>query len=456
MDAERAELLELYDKARLDALLDALTGLGNHGAFQDELARQLEAVRDDGAALALLLVDVDDLKTLNDRRGHAGGDELLAALGRTVATNLRRPDRAFRIGGDELAILLPATDLETAMSIARRILASALGGGDPSAPIEPFSLTIGVSAVPEPTADPHRLYRNADSALYWGKRHGRTAVVAFDPRLHGDEAEARPVAELADGIEAVLTSRAVRPVYQPIFSMATGRPIGYESLVRPTQDAPFRDAGSMFQAAEAVDRTVELDFLCLDVVASGVGELEEGVYVSVNLSPRTLESEAFHVGELKGIFHRHGIPLDQVVLELTERERVENLDQLRTNVAACRRAGMRLAADDVGAGNAGLRLLSELRFEIVKIDLSLVQAGTEQGGSQAVLRALQELAREWRASIVAEGVETAEQLATIRSLGISAGQGYLLGRPAATREPRGLDLDRLSGVAGVEASEPAA
>src|SRR5262245_1898250 len=334
MDAERAELLELYDKARLDALLDALTGLGNHGAFQDELARQLEAVREEGAGLALLLVDVDDLKTVNDRRGHAGGDEVLTALGRIVATNLRRPDRAYRIGGDELAILLPATDLETALSIARRILASALGGGDPGAPIAPFSLTIGVSAVPEPTADPRRLYRNADGALYWGKRHGRTTVVGFDPRLHGDAAEARPVAELADGIEAVLTSRAVRPVYQPIFSMETGRPIGYESLVRPTQAAPFRDAGSMFQAAEAVDRTVELDFLCLDVVASGVGDLEDGVYISVNLSPRTLESEAFHVSELKGVFNRHAIPLHQVVLELTEREQVENLAQLRTNVAA--------------------------------------------------------------------------------------------------------------------------
>src|SRR5436190_221055 len=192
-----------------------------------------------------------------------GGDEVLVALGRIVATNLRRPDRAFRIGGDELAILMPATDVETALAIARRILAAALGGGDPGSPIEPFSLTIGVSAVPEPTADPRRLYRNADGALYWGKRHGRTTVVGFDSRLHGDTAEARPVAELADGIEAVLTSRAVQPVYQPIFSMTTGRPIGYESLVRPTQAAPFRDAGSMFQSAEYVDRAVGLVFLCL-------------------------------------------------------------------------------------------------------------------------------------------------------------------------------------------------
>jgi len=458
IDAERSELIELYDQARhgtlLDTLLDPLTGLGNHRAFQDELARQLEAVGREQLPLALLLIDIDDLRAVNEARGHVAGDEVLVTLGRTVATNLRRHDRAFRVGGDELAILLPASEVETGLTIARRILAAALGGGDPGAPIDPFSLTIGVSALPAPTEDPRHLYRHADAALSWGKRHGRTTVVAYDPRLHGHTIEARPLAELADGIDAVLAERAVRPVYQPIFSMTTGRPIGYEGLVRPTRGAPFNDAGSLFEAAEAVGRTVELDLLCLEVVAGGVGELEEGAYVSVNLSPRTLESEQFHVGELKAIFHRHGIPLEQIVLELTERERVENLDQLRTNVAACLRTGMRLAADDVGAGNAGLRLLSDLSFEIVKIDLSLVQAWSEHDASHAVLRALQELAKDWRASIVAEGVETAEQLAMIRSLGITAGQGYLLGRPASTRERRGLDLDQLSRVA--EGAEPAA
>jgi EAL domain-containing protein (putative c-di-GMP-specific phosphodiesterase class I) len=330
------------------------------------------------------------------------------------------------------------------VAVARRILAAALAGGDVSDPIEPFSLSIGVSAVPEPTSDPRLLYRNADAALYWGKRHGRTAVVPYDPRLHGDGNGERPVAELAAGIEAVIASRAVTPVYQPIYSLQTGQPIGYEGLVRPTEDAPFSDPGSMFMAAEAAGRTVELDLLCLEIVAAGVGALEDGVYISVNLSPRTLESQLFRAGELKAIFHRNGISLHQVVLELTERERVEDIDQLRKNVSACRRAGMRLAADDVGAGNAGLRLLSEISFEIVKIDLSLVQGGALHDPSHAVLRALQELATQWKATVVAEGVETAEQLATIREVGINAGQGYLLGRPATVREPRLLDLDQLS------------
>ncbi|HEV8546897.1 MAG TPA: EAL domain-containing protein, partial [Candidatus Limnocylindrales bacterium] len=174
-------------------------------------------------------------------------------------------------------------------------------------------------------------------------------------------------------------------------------------------------------------------------------------YISVNLSPRTLESSLFHPGELKAIFHRSGIAPDRVVLELTERERVEDLDQLRKNVDACRRAGMRLAADDVGAGNAGLRLLSEIHFDIVKIDLSLVQGGVMHDPSHGILRALQELATRWKATIVAEGVETAAQLTVVRSLGIAAGQGYLLGRPTNTMNDTAIDLVELASASNLEA-----
>ena len=443
LESERQELGELYGRARHDALVDGLTGLGNHRAFQDELARQLELTKRHGTPVSLLLIDVDDLKSVNDTKGHAGGDRLLEAVGQVAASILRRSDRAFRVGGDEFAILLPNSDVETGLAVARRILASALNGGDPSDEIDSFSLSIGVSAYPSPSTDGHYLYRNADAALYWCKRHGRTAVVAYDPGHHGAASDDRSVADLSAAIGTVLATRALRPVYQPIFSMTTGEPIGYEGLVRPADNAPFSDASALFAAAEAVDRTVELDMACLEIVAAGAHLPTGDTYISVNLSPRTLESSLFHPSELKAILLRHGIPPERVVLELTEREKVEDLEQLRKNVEACRRAGMRLAADDVGAGNAGLRLLSEIHFDIVKIDLSLVQGGTMHDPSHGVLRALQELARQWRVSVVAEGVETAAQLAVVRSLGISAGQGYLLGRPAGSMRSDRVDLDDL-------------
>ena len=443
LDDEREQLADLYGRARLDALEDALTGLGNHRAFQEELARQLTSASRHDAPLSLLLVDVDDLKKVNDERGHVGGDELLSALGRIASAALRRSDRAFRVGGDEFAILLPNTGIDVALAVARRMLASALSGGGPTGQIAPFSLSIGVSSYPAPSTQPENLYRQADAALYWCKRHGRTAVVGFDPGKHGGTDD-RSVADLSEAVGQMLNRQALRPVYQPIFALVDGRAIGFEGLIRPGLDAPLGDASTLFAAAEAAGRTVELDLLCLDIVAAGAAPLEPGTYLSVNISPRTLESDLFSPTDLKAIFRRHAIPFDQVVLELTERQEVEDIEQLRQNVALCRKVGMRLAADDVGAGNAGLRLLTEVHFDIVKVDLSLVQGGILHDPSHAVLRALQELATQWDATIVAEGVETAEQLAVIRELGISAGQGYLLGRPAGTRQGESIDLARLT------------
>ena len=443
LDLERSEIYQLYGQARRAALVDGLTGLGNHRAFQDELAFQLEEAQWQGAPLALLVFDVDGLKAVNDGNGHDAGDRLLAAVGQITAAIMRRGDRAFRVGGDEFAVILPNSDAAIGLEVGRRMLAAALRGGDPTAPIEPFSLSIGVSAYPDLSPETHELYRHADAALYWCKRHGRTAVVAYDPSHHGDAAIERPTAELAADVATVLAKRALRPVYQPIFSMQAGQPVGFEGLVRPTDGTPFRDAGSLFAAAELVSQTVELDLLCLEIVAAGASQLPEEAYLSVNLSPRTLGSSLFRASDVKGILRRYSIPLDRVVLELTEREEVEDLDELRRNVEKLRSAGLRLAADDVGAGNAGLRLLSEMQFDIVKIDLSLVQAGTAHDPSHAILRALQGLAAQWDASVVAEGIETSEQLAVVRGLGISTGQGYLLGRPGKEPTADTIDLDSL-------------
>ena len=415
LEHERDELKRLYGRARHDALVDGLTGLGNHRAFQDELARQLEVSKRMDLPLALLLIDVDDLKVVNDTkrprrrrptaRGRRAGDGVRAAARRPGVPRRRRRvrDPAARAPTSTPGWRWAAGSSPRPSAAATRAQA-----------IERSRCRSACRPIPTPSIESHDLYRNADAALYWCKRHGRTAVVAYDPSRHGAASDDRSVAELSDAIGTVLATRALRPVYQPIFSMTTGRPIGYEGLVRPAGGAPFADASSLFAAAEAADRTVELDLACLETVAAGARLPESDAYLSVNLSPRTLESNLFRVGELKAIFARHEIPLDRVVLELTEREQVEDLDQLRTNVEACRRAGMRLAADDVGAGNAGLRLLSEVHFDIVKIDLSLVQGGISQDPSHGVLRALQELAAQWKASIVAEGVETAPQLSVIR------------------------------------------
>jgi diguanylate cyclase (GGDEF)-like protein len=427
LEHERAGLQQAFDRARLDSLRDGLTGLGNHRAFQEELDDQVLEAREQNSALALLMIDVDDLKKTNDRRGHGAGDEMLRSISQIIRANLRRTDRGYRIGGDEFALLVPGCSAADAEVIGRHILAAALSGhhGRGGA----FSVTIGVSSFPELSADRNQLIHHADAALYSGKRHGRTDVKVFDPSSHGMADDARAIPELAAAVARIAEGGLLTAVYQPIYSLRTGTVIGYESLVRLKEGADFPSTTSLFVAAEATQRTVEIDVASARTCLAGARGLGPREYLSINLSPRTLESDAFSPLELLVLTKRSGIDPTQLVVELTEREAVEDLDRLRASLAILHRHGVRIAADDVGAGNAGLRLLSEVDFDIIKIDLSLVRAGARHEPSEAVLRALGEMARQRNQTIVAEGVETPELLESVLELGFEYGQGYLLGRP---------------------------
>ncbi len=440
---ERDRLREDYDRTRLEALTDGLTGLGNHRAFQDELDQQVTRARTDEGSVALVVVDLDELKQVNESQGHAAGDDLLQATARVIAAVLPRHDRGFRIGGDEFALVLRGCSPDQAVGVARRLLASALSGGSGTLGVGGFSVTIGVSALPDLASDRKQLVHQADAALFWGKRHGRTDVQLFDPRRHGMADDARPLKELAAAVSRVATDRLLTPVYQPIHSLRTGRVLGYEGLVRPRAGSTFANATAMFVAAEATGHTVELDLASLDVVLAGARSIADDLYLSVNLSPRSLESDAFQPQELLVLARKWNIDPTRLVLELTERETVEDMSRLRSALDMLRDHGVRIAADDVGAGNAGLRLLRELSFDIMKIDLSLVQAGTHDDSSEAVLGALKALATRQGQTIVAEGVETPDQLVAVIELGCDAAQGFLLHRPSASLDAEGLDLARL-------------
>jgi diguanylate cyclase (GGDEF)-like protein len=438
LEVDRSGLQHAYDRARLDSLLDGLTGLGNHRAFQEALDDELAIAREDKTPVALLMIDVDDLKQTNDRHGHMAGDEVLRAVAQIMRANLRRSDRAFRVGGDEFALLLPGCDLDGAEAVAHHLLAAALSGNHGSHGA--FSITVGSTAYPEFSSGRQQMILHADAALYAGKRHGRTTVERFDPRLHGIAEDSRSLAELTSAVERVAEGGLVRAVYQPIFSLRTGAVVGYEGLVRLSPDAGFPDPTSLFVAAEATRRTIELDIVCAKTVLAGAGRIGPEAYIAINLSPRTMESDAFSALEIVALARRHSISPSQLVVELTEREAVEALSTLQAAVATLRRHGVRIAIDDVGAGNAGLRLLSEVEFDIMKVDLSLVRAGARHESSEAVLRALGAVATERGRKIVAEGIETPDLLEAVLELRFDSGQGYLLGRPGVELVDEPADL----------------
>ncbi|MEO8461809.1 MAG: EAL domain-containing protein, partial [Chloroflexota bacterium] len=168
--------------------------------------------------------------------------------------------------------------------------------------------------------------------------------------------------------------------------------------------------------------------------------------LSLNVSPRSFEAPEFSAASFLGILQRHGVKPNRVLMELTEREAVQDPERLRAAIETVQAAGVRVAADDVGAGNAGLRLLSQFRFDVVKIDLSLVQGGAKADQTMSVLTSLVQLAARWGALTIAEGVETAAQLRMIRQLDVDAGQGYLLGRPGVIADVTTIDLEALAGA----------
>jgi diguanylate cyclase (GGDEF)-like protein len=451
LDRARVVLEDAYTRARAESLRDALTGLGNHRAFQEELERQWLGSTRYNSRLALAILDLDDFGKVNEAEGHAGGDQVLVGIAGLLTAGLRRTDQVFRIGGDEFAVLLPGIDGDGAYLVMRRILATALERQvegrrrlqDLTGSAESWSFTAGISSVPGTASDRATFFREAEAALLYGKRHGRTHVSMYEPERHSSGAMDRPVTGLGGEVSRVAAAGALVAVFQPIFDLRSGRPRGFEGLVRPMPGSGFADPLELFAAAEAAGRTVELDLASLTTSITAFAKLGLPGSLTLNISPRTLESDQFSVHGLVQLLQRHGVEPGRIVLELTEREAVEEMEQLIRAVEACRASGMRIAADDVGAGNAGLRLLSQLRFDIVKIDLSLVQGGPVRATSQEIVRTLKDLADRWGALVIAEGIESADQLEFVRSLGIRAGQGYLLGR--ATEQPTGepVDLDAL-------------
>ncbi len=445
LDRARRELHVLYHTARTSSLEDSLTGLGNHRAFQEEFARLVEQCRRYGTSVSVVLIDLDGFKLVNDSRGHIVGDAVLGVVGQRLREGIRRTDRAFRIGGDEFALLLPFTEAEEAAVVARRLLAACLESQarpGRSEALGGISFSAGIAAAPAMGLDRDDLYEKADAALYEAKRAGRTTVRIFDParspRIIGSPSAVRIVA-----LERAIQDRLILPAYQPIVDLDDGRVVGFEAMTRPSAAAGFDDALSLFTTAEAAGRSVELDLACIERALAGADLLEADQFLSLNVSPRTLEAPEFSATRLLRLLDRAGLAPERVVIELTERTAIADLDRARAVVNAIRSRRVRVAADDIGAGNAGLRLLTELPFDLVKIDLALVQAGDQSPSAVAVLRALLDLAARWGALAVAEGVETPAQLALLRQIGIRTGQGYLLGRPTAAPTLRGVDITAL-------------
>lgn len=395
------------------AATDHLTGLANHRRFHDAFGRALALAERDGHPLALVALDLDHFKSLNDRHGHAHGDRVLRLVGAQLRETVRGSDLVGRVGGEEFALLLPGTDATTAMEVAERARTAV-----ESVDIEGTSLgcSAGVAVFPEDTLGARELLSFADAALYTAKNGGRGQTRRFDAR-HVTTLSPEQQRRAVNGLLA--EPERVTPAFQPIVSLSTGSMIGYEALAR-FDDSSGRTPQEWFTLARLCGLGTELQALAA-ARALSVPDRPEGAYLSVNLDPSALGSAAFEAVLPNDL---HGI-----VIEVTEQELIADHAQLATELARLRARGARIALDDTGAGYAGLRHVTLMRPDVIKLDRTLVEGLHDDPGKLALLDSFTTFARRTGTQVCAEGIESDQELDALVELGVDLGQGYHLARP---------------------------
>lgn len=400
---------------------DALTGLSNRNSFQMALQSQLET----GHPLAVLILDLDRFKQVNDTLGHRAGDELLRMATARLLETCRSTDLLFRLGGDEIAVIPQPFSPEAADEIGQRLMAAF------AAPflIDGQSVNLGGSiglATSRPGDCPEQLLRRAALALERSKALGRGRLEHYvDGMIERAEDRRQVVADLSRAVAAGQFELA----YQPLSSLPTQRLSGFEALVRWNHPTRGRVSPAAFiPLAEETGLIHEIGAWVLDEACRQLACWPEHLYVAVNISAVQMRREGL-AEEVFATLKRHGIAPSRLELELTETAMVEDSDRISATLARLRAEGVRIAMDDFGTGYSSLQHLRDFELDRIKIDRSFAGTSSTDRDAMAVTRAVIGLARDMSIETTAEGIETQEQLDRLIDLGCDTAQGYFIGRP---------------------------
>jgi diguanylate cyclase (GGDEF)-like protein len=411
---------------------DDLTGLPNRGRL---LQLTGDALADDPTRTALLFLDLDGFKTVNDSLGHAVGDELLREVGARLAAQVRPDDAVGRLGGDQFLVLARRCDLSEAAALAFRLQQSFVQPFVGEGISVPLSASIGVAVGQPGQRQAHQLLSDADAAAYAAKGSGRDRIHLFSPGLRD---AARWRLEVANALrDGALDQFVVH--YQPVVRVDTGAIDGVEALLRwqhPQRGLLPPDA--FLAVAEETGQLIPITRWLLGETTRQAAEWAAqglAMRMSVNISARHFSAETL-VRDVRVALHDSGLAPDQLILELTETSVAEDPTRAEDQLSVLRNFGVRVAIDDFGTGWSSLAQLMALPIGTLKIDRSLLTAAQRlaAGGTGAVLAAIVALARTLGIRSVAEGVETAEHLQMVREAGCDLAQGYLLARPMPAGE----------------------
>ena len=420
-------LADRFGAARRQAALDGLTGLHNYWSFRESLDLEVARARRFGEGFTLALVDIDDFKLVNDTRGHQAGDGVLVDLAAALRAG-RAVDRAFRIGGDEFAVLMPRVGLDHAVAAVEHIRREA------QRRMAGTTISVGLAGFDpaDDAADASVLRDQADLALYEAKRRGRDVVVTFAEVA--DQAPARTGAATITGVRRLLAGRQMGAAFQPIWNLDTHRVLGYEGLARPAQEYGLAGPQEAFSGAARLGRVAELDALCRESVLNGAGDLPDDLLLFLNIAPGVLAHDGESSRRLQHEVEAVGLEPGRVVIEITQRAS-QRMDLVVPQAQELRSRGFQLALDRVGFSPSRLDVLGAIRPDFIKVDPGVVRSAREGGLGRAVLAAIVAYAAESGAVVIVEGIETRGALDLVGAAGARArfmgGQGFLLGRPHA-------------------------
>jgi diguanylate cyclase (GGDEF)-like protein/PAS domain S-box-containing protein len=416
------------------AFHDALTGLANRALFRDRVGHALRRAARSAAPTAVLLLDIDGFKHVNETLGHDAGDELLREVAERLRAALRTADTVARLGGDEFAVLvedMPSSD--EAPALAERLLEAVTAPVVLRGTTISLAATIGV-ALAAAEDDASALLRNADIALAEAKSADKGRWVLFDA---GMQRATRERLRLAADLNRVVEGDELRVVYQPVIELHDGRVVGFEALARwehpelglvtPDRFIPLAEENGLIVA---LGRSVLAEAAATAVRWQREFPSDPPLSMAVNLSARQLDSPDL-VATVAHVLETSGLAPSSLVLEMTESVLVANPDEAARRLHELRALGIRLAIDDFGTGYSSLSYLRQFPVDILKIDRSFVRTIGEEEQLPALVRGLLELGRTLGLEVVAEGIELDHQLRQLQAEHCKLGQGYLFARPLA-------------------------
>jgi diguanylate cyclase (GGDEF)-like protein len=430
------------ERLRRIAYNDALTGVGNRARLEEAIRQGIEVSRQNSTHLALVYLDIDNFRNVNDSLGHSIGDRYLCEAAKRLQRFVPEESLVCRYGGDKFTVLLegiPSWDRETLLAHLREITGTILRGM--SEPFElgpdllPMSVSVGIAVFPTDGESGEQLVSAADAAMYLAKRHGRNNAQFASPHLVGD---ARRHLETVADIKRGLESGEFEPFYQPIVDIESRKVVGAEALLRwrhPKRGVIL--AGEFIPAAEASGLIHALGEQCMtracEQAQTWSNDGPNQIRISVNLSARQIEDRTA-VYLLEKLHERSGRGARGLDFEITETAILQQIDRAQETLRHIRALGHRLSVDDFGTGYSSLVYLQRFPVNRIKIDKSFVARMESSREAQAIIAATIALARSLELEVVAEGVETAGQVKLLKALGCSLHQGYYFTRALPCEE----------------------